>query len=302
MKLYYFSKPKLQYIEIKNFRLKLISSFIVSVLLISSMIFGVYHFIDQIANPAKDLSRLKKENDVLKSSLVEMKELYEILNNNLDSLINFNEDLRVAANLNPVSDEEREVGVGGGYFNNSIDYLSSNIDDELESVISYVDEVQRRINFEKAQYKEIAEKIEDNQNLYSSLPAIKPCSGSLAAHGFGMRNHPILKIKRMHEGIDIITGTGTSVFAAGDGEVSFTGYNGGYGLCVEIDHGFGYTTLYAHLSEIEVKKGTRLKRGDLIAKTGNTGLSTGPHLHYEISHNGIKQNPANFFFDDYEFF
>jgi len=117
-----------------------------------------------------------------------------------------------------------------------------------------------------------------------------------------MRIHPILKRYKRHEGLDINTDRGTPVIAPGKGRVTFVGRRGGYGLAIEIDHGFGYNTFYAHLSKSLVKKGQYITRGDLIAKTGNTGLSSGPHLHYEVRHNGVKLNPVDFFFDDVNFF
>jgi murein DD-endopeptidase MepM/ murein hydrolase activator NlpD len=95
---------------------------------------------------------------------------------------------------------------------------------------------------------------------------------------------------------------GTSVFATGKGIVDFVGIKGGYGLCIEINHGFGYNTMYGHLSAVEVTTGQKIDRGTQIAKSGNSGLSSGPHLHYEVSHNGIKLNPIEFFFDDMSFF
>jgi len=114
--------------------------------------------------------------------------------------------------------------------------------------------------------------------------------------------HPILKIRRMHTGIDILSNLRTPVHVTGDGKIQSVGYRGGYGLTVQVDHGFGYSTLYAHLSKVLVKKGQKVKRGDIIAKTGNSGLSTGPHLHYEVRHNGKALNPSGFFFDDINFF
>jgi len=106
----------------------------------------------------------------------------------------------------------------------------------------------------------------------------------------------------MHDGIDIMTNTGTPVYAPGNGTVDFVGYKGGYGLCIEIDHGYGYRTVFGHLSNASVQVGKIVKRGDLLAKTGNTGLSSGPHLHYEVHHDGIKQDPMGFFFDNSGFF
>ncbi|GBD91038.1 murein DD-endopeptidase MepM [bacterium BMS3Abin04] len=120
---------------------------------------------------------------------------------------------------------------------------------------------------------------------------------------FGMRMHPILHIRRMHNGLDIIANIGTKVYAPGAGKVSFVGRKNGYGKVVEIDHGFGYVTLYAHLSKQFVKRGQRVKRGDLIALSGNSGrLTTGPHLHYEVRHDGIPLNPRNFMYDDIKLF
>jgi murein DD-endopeptidase MepM/ murein hydrolase activator NlpD len=107
----------------------------------------------------------------------------------------------------------------------------------------------------------------------------------------------------MHTGIDIVVNTGNKVYAAGKGKVLRASYNGGYGKTVEIDHGFGYTTLYAHLSKIDVKKGQIVKRGEPIGLSGETGrLATGPHLHYEVKHNGVHLNPKNFIFSDIKVF
>ena len=148
---------------------------------------------------------------------------------------------------------------------------------------------------------EISNKLKENQKLYAAIPAIKPCNGTIS-DGFGMRLHPILHIRRMHEGIDFIADEGTSVYATGNGVVDFVGYRGGFGLAVEIDHGFGYRTIYAHLSKTVVKEGQKVNRGQEIAKTGDSGLSTGPHLHYEVHHDGVALNPDQFFFGDLGFF
>jgi murein DD-endopeptidase MepM/ murein hydrolase activator NlpD len=138
--------------------------------------------------------------------------------------------------------------------------------------------------------------------MFESIPAIKPCSGTIA-NDFGMRLHPILKINRMHNGIDIITDSGTKVFASGSGRVDFVGWRGGLGFTVEIDHGFGYRTIYGHLESAKVKLNQLVKRGDMIALSGSSGsLVTGPHLHYEVRHDGIPLNPQNFIYDDVDLF
>ena len=113
-----------------------------------------------------------------------------------------------------------------------------------------------------------------------------------------MRFHPILHIFRKHEGIDIDNEVGTPIYAAAEGTIEFTGHQGGYGLTLEINHGFSLKTRYGHLSQILVHEGQRVKRGELVARCGNSGLSNAPHLHYEVRVNGVAQNPIDYFFDD----
>jgi murein DD-endopeptidase MepM/ murein hydrolase activator NlpD len=263
---------------------------------------GGYSYIYSLVNSNRDVNLLRNENGILKEKLADIVSLYGDLNKELDSLVTQNEELRIAANLPPISEEERLLGFGGGSFDNSLEFLNSPNSIEIKKAAEFTEELTRKIYFEKSNYNEIANKLNQNKEFYSSIPALKPCYGSFAYHGFGMRMHPILNKVRMHEGIDIITDIGTKVIASGKGKVVFAGYKGSFGLIVEIDHGFGYRTLYAHLSRSTVKDGETVKRGDQIALTGNTGLSTGPHLHYEVEHNGIKQDPVKFIFDDIDLF
>jgi len=300
-KLYFFSKQKLQFIEIKNYKAKLFAYFSLAVLTFSSFIFGAYFFINSIANPSNSLISLRSENEVLKKKLTEVVDKYKDLNNQIESISKNDKDLRIAADLAPVSDEEKQLGVGGGYFDNSLDFLSDKYAFKLKDALAFVDEVSRKVKFEKENYGEIMKQLSLNKKLYAAIPAIKPCIGTVE-HDFGMRFHPILGIRRMHEGIDILADRGTPVHAPGDGKVVFVGYKGGFGLTIEIDHGFGYRTVYAHLSKTLVRRGKLVHRGDVIAKSGSSGLATGPHLHYEIHHNGIIENPIGFFFDDMAYF
>ena len=300
-KIYYFSKANLQFIEIRHFKYKLVSFFTISVIIISLILFGGYSYIFSLINNGRDINSLKNTNEVLKTRLGELTKLYEILDYDLDSLINTNTDLRIAAGLPPVSDEVRMLGYGGGSLDdNPLIFIKNS--NELNAVYQLAEDLTRKVNFEKSNYLEIANKLEESNQLYFSLPAVKPCVGTIGYHGFGMRMHPILNRVLMHGGIDIVAELGTPVCASGQGKVVFTGYNGGLGLTIEIDHGFGYRSLYAHLSKILIKKGGVVSRGEVIAKTGNTGLSTGPHLHYEIEHNGIKQDPMKFIFDQTNLF
>jgi murein DD-endopeptidase MepM/ murein hydrolase activator NlpD len=299
-KLYYFSKSKLQFIEIKNYKAKLSLYFILSVIICSSIILGVTYFIGSIANSSKNLISLKAENRELRDNLDKTMKQFTSLNKELDNLGKVNNELRIAANLQPISSEENMVGIGGGSFDNNLDFVSNPSEEKLAKVLSYVDEVARKINFEKSQYIDISKKLKENQKLYSAIPAIRPCTGTIN-DGFGVRMHPILHIKQMHEGLDFTTDVGTPVFATGDGVIDFVGNKEGFGLMVEIDHGFGYVTIYGHLSRTLVKEGQKITRGKEIALSGNSGLSTGPHVHYEVHHDGVALNPDGFFFGNLGF-
>lgn len=128
-----------------------------------------------------------------------------------------------------------------------------------------------------------------------SLPISAPVKGVVTS-GFGMRNHPILRGRRAHKGLDIAAPTGTEIFAPGAGVVIFSGRKNGYGNTIIVDHGYGYTTLYGHCSRLLVEEGANVTRGDVIALVGSTGRSTGPHLHYEVRINGDHMNPTAFIY------
>ncbi|CUT02985.1 M23 family metallopeptidase [Candidatus Chrysopegis kryptomonas] len=174
-------------------------------------------------------------------------------------------------------------------------------DEEAEKLLaesfSKLNKLEREVRLQQKSYEEIYRQYKINQEKFKHIPAILPLKGGLTSK-FGYRKHPILGIWAMHEGIDLVVDVGTPVYATGDGVVSYVGYRGRYGLIVEIDHGFGYVTLYAHLSRALVREGQKVKRGDKIALSGATGLVTAPHLHYEVWKDGIPQNPINYFFED----
>ncbi len=160
----------------------------------------------------------------------------------------------------------------------------------------------KQIEIQASSYKEIVEVVKNKELMASSIPAIQPISNKdLIRFGsaFGYRMHPILHVIRMHTGIDLTAKRGTPVYATGDGiVVRADAASRGYGKHIRIAHGFGYMTLYAHLSKILVKPGQRVHRGDLIGLVGSTGLSTAPHLHYEVRINGKPVNPVNFYYND----
>lgn len=299
-KLFYFSKTNLKYIEIKNFKLKLFSVLLALSLFFAALYVVIYYVLGVGTNSDLTIAALKNENKALKKEIERLADSYKELVSDVENISELNSELRISANLEPISDEERMLGVGG-----SESYLSTNLnirDVEVHDLLKSVDEMIKVVKFEKNQTTKISEKLRINQELHNCIPAIMPTLGNYSIDGFGMRRHPILGVKKFHHGIDINCNTGTDVRSPGNGKVVAVERQAGFGLVVEIDHGFGYKTIFAHLSNATVKIGQKIKRGQVIAKSGNSGLSSGPHLHYEVHHNGISLDPTDFFFDDLTFF
>ena len=296
-KLYYISKSnqKLKQFEYLNPKSILIYIIIVFFLLLTAGV--AFHFFGKLTSSSQSLSALESDNKLLREKMKNLVSKYQEIDKNLHDIRTENNYLRIATNLSPIPPEEAVLGIGGADFT---PYLMPNSDalSDLDGLTTFVDKLSKKLEFEKHEHQIISNKLKENKILFSSIPAIKPCEGIIGENGFGMREHPILGINKMHEGIDIITDIGTVIHSAGDGTISFIGFRGGYGLSCEIEHASGYKTVYAHLSRALVTEGQKVTRGKVIALSGNSGLSTGPHLHYEIHHDGIKLDPAQFFFDD----
>lgn len=300
-KFYYFSKSKLKFVEIRNFYKKFVFLVIFFSVITSFFIFGTFLVFNEFINPDSEVRSLKKNNAELTKKYNALFEKYRTLDERLALLNEKSHSLRLAANLEPLETEET-FGIGGAAFKPLESTSPNALRNFVSELESYIDQVSLKVKLERNNYTEIEKAVKDNEKLYDAIPAIRPSEGRIT-DDFGMRLHPILKIRRMHNGIDIVTDTGTKVYAPGGGKVDFVGKRGGYGLTLEIEHGFGYRTLYSHLSSISVKEGQIIKRGDLVALTGNSGsLSTGPHLHYEVRHNGVPLNPYNFIYDDVQLF
>jgi murein DD-endopeptidase MepM/ murein hydrolase activator NlpD len=284
----------MKFIEISPTKVGLIS--IILVLIISGSIYLHRIFVEDSVNIGSS------EEKKLRSLLAQSMSKYEKLYSDLHKLIAENNDLRLAVNLPVLSEDDRKVGIGGGSFNNNLDFLKFSSQSDISSAFNFISEVSRKIEFEKQNYSDIKKSFSYNRELYKCIPAIKPCTGTLSENGFGMRMHPVLGYMKMHYGLDIITDIGTPIFASGAGKVIYSGIRNGFGLVIEIDHGFGYKTIYGHLSAVNIQVGSQINRGTLIGYTGNSGLSSGPHLHYEVLHNGVNLNPSEFIFDDYNIF
>lgn len=207
---------------------------------------------------------------------------------------------RVIFEAEPIPSSVREAGFGG------VDrYKSLEGYDNGELMINTsrkLDQLSKQLYVQSKSFDEIVELAKNKSHMLASIPAIQPIANkdlTRIASGFGYRIHPIYKTTKMHEGVDFTAPVGTDIYAAGNGIVKLIEYDSrGYGNHVIISHGFGYETLYGHMSKIKVRPGQKLNRGDVIGIVGSTGTSTAPHLHYEVIKQGIKINPINFFYND----
>jgi murein DD-endopeptidase MepM/ murein hydrolase activator NlpD len=244
----------------------------------------------------------------LKRELDEMGLQYELLNNRLIQISAVLGDLqerddniyRVIFEAEAIPSEIRQAGFGGV---NKYRALEKNSNAELMiETTKKVDQITKQIYIQSKSFDEIFKLSRNKAEMLASIPAIQPVSNKKLkklASGFGNRIHPIYKTVKMHSGVDFTTPVGAEIYATGNGRVSGIEKGGrGYGNNVIINHGYGYETLYAHMSKIAVTNGQKVKRGDIIGYVGSSGTSTGPHLHYEVIKNGKKINPINFFFND----
>jgi murein DD-endopeptidase MepM/ murein hydrolase activator NlpD len=211
-----------------------------------------------------------------------------------------NEIYRVVFNAEPFPEELRQMGTGG-----SEEYGDLNGYKSSEKVIDNakkIRELEKRVYAQSISFDEVIKLAREKEKMLASIPAIQPVSNedlTRMASGYGWRVDPIYKTSRMHWGIDFTAETGTNVYATGNGVVKeIEEKRWGYGNSVIIDHGFGYTTRYAHLTSFNCKKGDQVVRGQIIGFVGSTGKSTAPHLHYEVEKNGKKINPIHFFHSD----
>lgn len=298
IKFFYFSDRSLYYQEVKFFKTKTLLSVVgLGIVLFVTFFLGNYLIGDPLGVTRK--ADLVTENKVLKDEIKQLTQKAARVQMSIDDLVERNNQLRLMVDLGKIDTDTRKAAVGGSLSNTEFAFLSRDASTLLESSHDILSHLEREVELQKKSYLEINKQYESNKAMFKHLPAIKPCDGPYSINGFGMRIHPVLGVWRMHEGIDILNEEGTPVYAPGDAVVHFAGRTqSGYGRVIELDHGFGYTTLYAHLSSVLVRNGAKVKRGELIAKVGRSGLVSGPHLHYEIRLNGRKQNPVDYFFDD----
>lgn len=235
----------------------------------------------------KRLSDLASENQQLSSKITELEGTVYGLRAEMSGIMHKDDYIRLIFDLPSIDPETREVGIGG----DPTDYPSINSDlgERTWLVEEDIGKIQRQIEFENASYAELITKVEDKKAVLDHTPTIRPCDGILS-RGFGMHNDPFTGLYQPHNGLDLAAPTGTPVYATADGVVRFAGIQSKLGKTIIIDHGNNIRTYYGHLSKIDVVKGQRISRHDMIGNVGSSGYSTGPHLHYEIR---VGQRPIN---------
>jgi len=297
---YYYDSETLSYRKIEQKKGRRLGIFILSLLgttLSGALLLLIYLNLPNVETP---------KEKVLNRELANMQLRYDLLNrkmseaeNVLDELADRDNNLyRIYFEANPIPEEQRKAGFGGinrykdleGYDNSQLIVNSS----------QRLDILTKQIVVQSRSLDEIAVLAEEKEKLLEAIPAIQPVRNEDLTHiasGFGYRTDPFTKARKFHWGMDFTAPRGTPVYASGDGVVSRADNTAsGYGKHIRVDHGYGYESLYAHLYKYNVKKGQKVKRGDLIGFVGSTGRSEAPHLHYEIFKDNDRINPINFYY------
>lgn len=238
-------------------------------------------------------ARLQAQYNILSHRLNEALEVMKRLQQRDDNLYRF------IMQADPVADGLRTASYSE---TNRYEELTDMANAELVvNTTQKMDLLARQIYVQSESFDEVVDLCKQHDEMLTCIPAIQPVANKnlkQTASGYGMRIDPIYKTLKFHSGMDFSANVGTPVYVTGNGKVVQAGWDGLYGKCIVIDHGFGYTTRYAHLNKISVKVGQQVKRGETIGEVGSTGKSTGPHLHYEVHVKGQVVNPVNYYFMD----
>ncbi len=253
--------------------------------------------LDQMTRTPQEIA-LEAERTALQEQLAMARLQMERFSDSLEVLSETDEEVyRTLLEAEPISKQTRQVGVGGADAYEHFDGFTPRTSGLLRQSAQLMDQLERQITLQSASYRDLMQMAETRAEMLAQLPALMPTAGHIVS-GYGMRNHPILGVRKMHTGLDILVRQGTPVFAAGDGVVKVAEFNPTYGNVVEVEHPeAGYTSVYAHLSAFGegIRPGQRVKRGEQIGLSGATGRATGPHLHYEVrGKNGEALDPVEF--------
>lgn len=260
------------------------------------VIFLAYNFFE---SPREKM--LERENEQLKLQYSILDDRMERVSEVLTELQNKDDNIyRVIFESEPIPSSVRDGGIGGSERYATLDGFASS--ELLTEAAKKMDVIANRTVIQSRSFDEVFEMARNKDKMLRAIPAIQPVDNKdlkRISSFFGYRIHPIFKRRIFHDGLDFTAPVGTKIYSTGDGvviEAKRARY--GYGNKIVVDHGYGYKTVYAHLHSFAVKKGDKIQRGQMIGTVGNTGLSNGPHLHYEVLKNGKKVNPIYYFYKD----
>ena len=269
--------------------------------LFGAVLGGFFFVLFYIFIPSPEEKKVVRENKRILAQIDKMSKDLDLFSEVLDDIARRDENIyRVIFRADSIPNSIRKAGFGGVNKYESLEDLENA--DLVISTAKKLDIVMKQAYVQSKSFDEVEELVRDHEKLIKCTPAIMPISNKdlkRTASGWGYRIHPIYKTRKFHSGMDFSAPIGTDIYATGDGKISkITRERTGYGNRIEIDHGFGYKTLYAHLDGFNVRKGQKVKRGDVIGFVGNSGTSTAPHLHYEVHVKNKKVNPSHYYFND----
>ena len=281
-------------------RKKVIWLSITSVILFAVLLFFSINFLTEAIYQTK-LAQVKRNNQRFLRTIFDLKKRMELMESEITVLVEKDRALRSYMDLPEIDKDVRKLGIGGRRNNKSteLDNLLPDNSLKLSILAKDFDKLARELKLEKISYESIYDAFKYRSDQIQSTPSIRPVNSGYITDGFGYRKDPFTGRRGFHYGIDISTPTGTPVYATANGVAHSAKYALSYGKILILDHGFGYSTVYAHLSRILVRPGDVVKRGQKIAEVGCTGRSTAPHLHYEVRQFNIHKNPLDHFFAGY---
>ena len=282
-------------VEVSYTVLKVAASLCVAVVVVS-LLLG-YASISRSVDLSR-ATRLEQENALLAAQLGELHGRVRNLSDTLQSIAQRDQRIRVLANLTPLDPQVRAAGIGGPAGTMTAAHVSGPLGRRADAIRVDISALIRRANLLSTSFREAADSLASHSDRLAAMPSIMPTQGWLTSAFSSMREHPILHIARPHEGIDVSAPMGSPIEAPAAGRVISAGWESGYGNVVTIDHGYGIVTKFAHASKLFVRKGQRVARGQRIALVGNSGLATGPHLHYEVHVNGRPVDPLHYVLPD----
>ncbi len=280
--------------EPRTFTIDKRKAFAVGILGICLLIFGVcasFVAFNRVID-SEHLEKLKAENEELRVEIASLSAKVSNLEASMAKQLQVEEQLRIIADLEPLDADVWEVGIGGPDI--ELAAGGNGIDGSVASLDQDIDRLLRQIRLQEESFSQIMERLKAKAEELRHLPSIRPVDVGYISSGFGRRRDPFTGRMSRHEGVDFSARKGSKVYATADGIVRKAGYERGYGYTIEIDHGNGIITRYAHNAKLLVRRGQKVKRGDVIAYVGSSGRSTAPHLHYEVRVNGVPRNPLKF--------